>query len=87
MNKVILNDVFKASRSGAPTFYLLPGIDGGDNLDPGGSWAPGTKSWFGMADIQGFFADKNVKVVSRWAGSSAGSPTGWQTRASSTRPT
>ena len=51
MNKVIVNDVFKAGRGGAPTFYLLPGIDGGDNLDPGGMWAPGTKSWFGMADI------------------------------------
>ncbi|WP_231963368.1 alpha/beta hydrolase [Mycobacterium adipatum] len=68
MNKVIVNDVFKAGRGGAPTFYLLPGIDGGDNLDPGGMWAPGTKSWFGMADIAGFFADKNVNVVSPLGG-------------------
>lgn len=68
MNKVIINDVFKAPGGGAPTFYLLPGIDGGDNLDPGGLWAPGTKSWFGMADIQGFFADKNVNVVSPLGG-------------------
>ena len=68
MNKVIVNDVFKAPKSGAPTFYLLPGIDGGDNLDPGGNWAPGTKSWFGMTDIQGFFADKNVNVVSPLGG-------------------
>lgn len=68
MNKVIVNDVYKAPSSGAPTFYLLPGIDGGDNLDPGGSWAPGTKSWFGMADIQGFFANKNVNVVSPLGG-------------------
>ncbi|TDK94229.1 hypothetical protein EUA02_18605 [Mycobacterium paragordonae] len=35
MDKVIVNDVFIAPRSGEPTFYLLPGIDGGDNLDPG----------------------------------------------------
>lgn len=68
MNKVIVNDVYKAPRSGAPTFYLLPGIDGGDNLDPGTSWAPGTKAWFGMADIPGFFADKNVNVVSPLGG-------------------
>jgi S-formylglutathione hydrolase FrmB len=68
MNKVIVNDVFKAPQSGAPTFYLLPGIDGGDNLDPGGNFAPGAKSWFGMTDIQGFFADKNVNVVSPLGG-------------------
>src|SRR5262249_14802174 len=68
MNKVVVNDVFKAPRSNAPTFYLLPGIDGGDNLDPGQSWAPGTKSWFGMTDIQGFFADRNVNVVSPLGG-------------------
>ncbi|ORX01096.1 alpha/beta hydrolase [Mycolicibacillus trivialis] len=68
MNKVIVNDVYKAPNSGAPVFYLLPGIDGGDNLDPGGSWAPGTKSWFGMADIPGFFGDRNVNVVSPLGG-------------------
>jgi diacylglycerol O-acyltransferase / trehalose O-mycolyltransferase len=68
MNTVIVNDVFKAPKSGAPTFYLLPGIDGGDNLDPGGNWAPGTKSWFGMTDIQGFFGNKNVNVVSPLGG-------------------
>ncbi len=68
MNKVIVNDVYKSPVSGSPTFYLLPGIDGGDNLDPGGNWAPGTKSWFGMTDIQGFFANKNVNVVSPLGG-------------------
>jgi diacylglycerol O-acyltransferase / trehalose O-mycolyltransferase len=68
MNKVIVNDVFKAPRSGAPTFYLLPGIDGGDNLDAGASFAPGTKSWFGFTDLQGFFANKNVNVVSPLGG-------------------
>lgn len=68
MNLVIVNDVFKAPRSGAPTFYLLPGIDGGDNLDPGASFAPGAKAWFGMTDIQGFFANKNVNVVSPLGG-------------------
>lgn len=68
MNTVIVNDVFKAPRSGAPTFYLLPGIDGGDNLDPGASFAPGAKSWFGMTDIQGFFGNKNVNVVSPLGG-------------------
>ncbi len=65
MNTVIVNDVFKAPRSGAPpTFYLLPGIDGGNDLDPGGTIPPGGKAWFGMTDIQGFFANKNVNVVS-----------------------
>ena len=68
MNKVIVNDVLKAPRSGAPTFYLLPGIDGGDNLDPGGNFAPGTKSWFGFTDLQGFFGNKNVNVVSPLGG-------------------
>jgi hypothetical protein len=68
MDKVIVNDVFKAPKTGSPTFYLLPGIDGGDNLDPGASFAPGTKSWFGMTDIQGFFANKNVNVVSPLGG-------------------
>ncbi|AQA06611.1 hypothetical protein BVC93_22325 [Mycobacterium sp. MS1601] len=68
MNKVVVNDVYKAPDAGAPTFYLLPGIDGGDNLDPGGHWLPGTKSWFGMTDVQGFFADKNVNVVSPLGG-------------------
>lgn len=68
MNKVIVNDVFKSPTSNSPTFYLLPGIDGGDNLDPGGNWAPGTKSWFGMTDVQGFFAEKNVNVVSPLGG-------------------
>ncbi len=68
MNKVIVNDVYRAPGPGAPTFYLLPGIDGGDNLDPGSSIAPGAKSWFGMTDVQGFFADKNVNVVSPLGG-------------------
>jgi hypothetical protein len=43
MNTVIVNDVFKAPKSGAPTFYLLPGIDGGDDI-AGGGIAPGGKS-------------------------------------------
>jgi S-formylglutathione hydrolase FrmB len=68
MNKVIVNDVFKAPKSGAPTFYLLPGIDGGDDLEPGGNFAPGTKSWFGFTDLQGFFGNKNVNVVSPLGG-------------------
>jgi diacylglycerol O-acyltransferase/trehalose O-mycolyltransferase len=74
MNKVIVNDVFKAPKSGAPTFYLLPGIDGGDNLDPGTDFAPGTKSWFGFTDLQGFFGNKNVNVVSPLGG-----PFSWYT--------
>ncbi len=68
MNKVIVNDVYKSPKTNAPTLYLLPGIDGGDNLDPGVYFAPGSKSWFGMTDIQGFFADKNVNVVSPLGG-------------------
>lgn len=59
MNQVIVNDVFKAPGSGAPTFYLLPGIDGGDE----------GRSWFGMTDIPGFFGNKNVNVVSPLGGS------------------
>lgn len=86
MNKVVVNDVFKAGKSGAPTFYLLPGIDGGDDI-AGGGIAPGMKSWFGMTDIQGFFADKNVNVVPRWVVNSVGTQTGSPIRASSTRPT
>ena len=68
MNKVIVNDVYKSPKSNSPTFYLLPGIDGGDNLDPGAYFAPGSKSWFGMTDVQGFFANKNVNVVSPLGG-------------------
>jgi diacylglycerol O-acyltransferase / trehalose O-mycolyltransferase len=68
MNKVVVNDVFKSPKSGSPTFYLLPGIDGGDNLDPGANFAPGTKSWFGFTDLQGFFGNKNVNVVSPLGG-------------------
>ena len=68
MNKVVVNDVYKAPGGGAPTFYLLPGIDGGDNLDPGANFGPGTKSWFGMTDVQGFFANKRVNVVSPLGG-------------------
>ena len=41
MNTVIVNDVFKAPTAGAPVFYLLPGIDGGNDLDPGGTIPPG----------------------------------------------
>lgn len=67
MNKVVVNDVYKAAAPGAPTFYLLPGIDGGDDI-AGTGIAPGAKSWFGMTDIQGFFADKNVNVVSPLGG-------------------
>jgi diacylglycerol O-acyltransferase / trehalose O-mycolyltransferase len=68
MDKVVVNDVLRAPRSGAPTFYLLPGIDGGDNLDPGANFAPGTKSWFGFTDVPTFFANKNVNVVSPLGG-------------------
>lgn len=67
MNKVIVNDVYKAPRSGAPTFYLLPGIDGGDDI-AGTGIAPGGKAWFGMTDIPGFFGNKNVNVVSPLGG-------------------
>ena len=47
MNNVIVNDVFKSPKSGSPTFYLLPGIDGGDNLDPGANFAPGAPALTG----------------------------------------
>jgi S-formylglutathione hydrolase FrmB len=87
MNKVIVNDVFKAPKSGAPTFYLLPGIDGGDNLDPGANFAPGTKSWFGFTDLQGFFGNKNVNVVSPLGGQFSWYTNWVNDSASSTRPT
>ena len=64
MDKVIVNDVFKAPKASAPVFYLLPGIDGGDNIDPGSAGGPDSKGWFALTDIQGFFANKNVNVVS-----------------------
>jgi S-formylglutathione hydrolase FrmB len=67
MNKVIVNDVYRAPEADAPVFYLLPGIDGGDDI-AGTGIAPGRKSWFGMTDIPGFFADKNVNVVSPLGG-------------------
>ena len=35
---------------------------------PGQDFAPGTKSWFGFTDLQGFFANKNVNVVSPLGG-------------------
>jgi diacylglycerol O-acyltransferase / trehalose O-mycolyltransferase len=55
MDRVIVNDVYKApGNASAPVLYLLNGIDGG--LD--------NKGWFGLTDIQGFFANKNVNVVS-----------------------
>ena len=47
MNKVVVNDVYKAAKSDAPTLYLLPGIDGGDNLDPGAYFAPGSRAGSG----------------------------------------
>ena len=87
MNKVIVNDVFKAPGEGAPTFYLLPGIDGGDDLDPGGTRPPGTKSWFGMTDIQGFSPARTSMWSRRSEGRSVGTPTGWPMRAGNTRPT
>jgi S-formylglutathione hydrolase FrmB len=68
MNTVIVNDVFNAPNSGAPVFHLLPGMDGGNDLDPGGIVPAGGKAWFGMTDIQGFFANKNVNVVSPLGG-------------------
>ena len=55
MDKVIVNDVFRApGNASAPVFYLLNGIDGG--LD--------NKGWFGLTNVAGFFANQNVNVVS-----------------------
>ena len=55
MDKVIVNDVYRApGNASAPVLYLLNGIDGGvDN-----------KGWFGLTNVQGFFANKNVNNVS-----------------------
>jgi diacylglycerol O-acyltransferase / trehalose O-mycolyltransferase len=87
MDKVVVNDVFKAPKSGSPTFYLLPGIDGGDNLDPGANFAPGTKSWFGFTDLQGFSPTRTSTSSPCSVASSAGTPTGSTTAASNTRST
>ena len=88
MNKVIVNDVYKAPSSGAPTFYLLPGIDGGDNLDPGGNFAPGTKSWFGFTDLQGLLREqeRQRRLAARWPVQLV-HQLGQRRAASSTRPT
>lgn len=62
MDKVIVNDVFRApDGNSAPIFYLLNGADGGiDN-----------KGWFGLTNIPEFFGDKNVNVVSPIGGRSS----------------
>ncbi len=54
MDKVIINDVFRASgRASAPTFHLLNDIDGGvDN-----------KGWFGLTDNAEYFGNKPVNVL------------------------
>ena len=69
-DKVIINDVFRASgRASAPTFCLLNGIDGGvDN-----------KGWFGLTDIAEYFGNKPVNVLdctqrSRMRAKAAGVP-------------
>src|SRR5512147_2655309 len=55
MDKIIVNDVFRApGNAKAPIFYLLNGADGGED----------NKGWFGLTDIPGFFADKKVNVFS-----------------------
>jgi diacylglycerol O-acyltransferase / trehalose O-mycolyltransferase len=87
MDKVVVNDVFKAPKAGSPTFYLLPGIDGGDNLDPGANFAPGTKSCSGSPTCRGSSPTRTSTSSLRSVVSSAGTPTGSTTAASSTRPT
>ena len=62
MDKVIVNDVFRApDNAKAPIFYLLNGADGGED----------NKGWFGLTDIPGFFGDKKVNVVSPIGGRSS----------------
>ncbi|MGV0791513.1 alpha/beta hydrolase [Mycolicibacterium sp. XJ1819] len=62
MDKVIVNDVFRAPDDArAPIFYLLNGADGGED----------NKGWFGLTDIPGFFGDKTVNVVSPVGGRSS----------------
>ena len=62
MDRVIVNDVFRApGNASAPIFYLLNGADGGE----------GNKGWFGLTDIPGFFGDKRVNVVSPIGGRSS----------------
>jgi S-formylglutathione hydrolase FrmB len=45
----------------------VPAARRSDGSVPGGD-PYGTKSWFGFTDLQGFFADKNVNVVSPLGG-------------------
>ncbi|WP_278312535.1 alpha/beta hydrolase [Lolliginicoccus levis] len=56
MNKVIPNEVFLPANRGAasPSLYLLPGVDGGQEAN----------SWFRSTNLEDFFANKHVKVVS-----------------------
>lgn len=62
MDKIIVNDVFRApDNASAPIFYLLNGADGGED----------NKGWFGLTDIPGFFGDKLVNVVSPIGGRSS----------------
>ena len=62
--------------------YLLAAI-GADTVTGAGPYvhtysdfAPGTKSWFGFTDLQGFFANKNVNVVSPLGGAFTIDPIG-----------
>jgi diacylglycerol O-acyltransferase/trehalose O-mycolyltransferase len=62
MDKIIVNDVFRApANASTPVFYLLNGADGGEN----------NLGWFGLTDIPGFFGDKKVNVVSPIGGRSS----------------
>jgi diacylglycerol O-acyltransferase / trehalose O-mycolyltransferase len=76
MDKVIVNDVFKAQgNASAPVFYLLNGIDGGNGIDNPGVDNAG---WFALTDIPGFFGNKNVNIVSP-VGGAYSYYTDWQT--------
>ena len=64
MDKVIVNDVFRApaQRGRRPSLYLLNGSRWRDEDN---------KGWFGLTDIPGFFGDKRVNVVSPIGGKSS----------------
>jgi diacylglycerol O-acyltransferase/trehalose O-mycolyltransferase len=53
MNRNVPLLLLPAGRPGAPTLYMLNGVDGG----------PGTSNWFGVGEAVDFYRDKGVNVV------------------------
>jgi hypothetical protein len=87
MDKVVVNDVVKAPKSGSPTFYLLPGIDGGTISTLPLVSRQARRAGSGSPTCRGSSPTRTSTSSLRSVVSSAGTPTGSTTAASSTRPT